>query len=196
MGARNRGHSLSLLFVILCLAAAAPIAEAQQSGRRQAVGRADRSGAYDDGYRDGLQRGAQDARARRLFSSSSYTGANTDYRRGFAEGYRVGYDREHAAAPMRRPDDGRAYQQLPPRSAGRGYREPAFATGFDSGYDKGREDGRDGDRYDPVRHRDYRDADRGYRDGYGSRDAYRNNFRAGFRQGYEEGYRAGARNRR
>ena len=78
---------------------------------------------------------------------------------------------------------------------GRPYEEPAFAAGYDAGYERGVSDGREGVRYDPVRHRDYRDAERGYTTAYGSRDAYQNNFRAGFRQGYEEGYRAGTRSR-
>ena len=99
-------------------------------------------------------------------------------------------DRQRVNEPLRaRPEA----QQ--PRSIPRGYREPAFAAGFDSGYERGIEDGRDAAGYDPVRHRDYRDAERGYRDGYGSRDSYRTNFRAGFRQGYEDGYRAGTRRR-
>lgn len=75
------------------------------------------------------------------------------------------------------------------------YQDPASASGYDAGYDLGMVDGRGGQRYDPVRHRDYRDADRGYKKSYGSQDGYKNNFRAGFRQGYEEGYREGARSR-
>jgi hypothetical protein len=71
----------------------------------------------------------------------------------------------------------------------RGYQEPAFERGYTDGYAKGIADGRDRDGYDPVRHKDYRQADQGYFASYGSRDAYRNNYRAGFRQGYEEGYR-------
>jgi hypothetical protein len=74
--------------------------------------------------------------------------------------------------------------------------ESAFAAGYQDGLDKGASDGREGERYDPVRHREYREAERGYSEAYGSRDAYRDNYRAGFRQGYEEGYRAGARKRR
>jgi hypothetical protein len=75
-----------------------------------------------------------------------------------------------------------------PRGA-RGYQEPAFARGYGDGYSTGQADGRDRDRYDPVRHKDYRQADQGYSNAYGSKDAYRNNYRAGFRQGYEDGYR-------
>jgi hypothetical protein len=72
----------------------------------------------------------------------------------------------------------------------RGYQEPAYARGYNDGYARGAEDGRGRERYDPVRHKDYRDADEGYVRSYGSRDAYRNNYRTGFRQGYEDGYRA------
>jgi len=77
----------------------------------------------------------------------------------------------------------------------RTYQDPASAKGYDLGRDLGLIDGREGQRYDPVRHRDYRDADRGYATAYGSRDGYKTNFRSGFRLGYEDGYREGTRAR-
>ena len=80
-------------------------------------------------------------------------------------------------------------------SSSRAYQDPASAKGYDLGHDFGLIDGRPGQRYDPVRHRDYRDADRGYVSSYGSRDGYKTNFRSGFRQGYEDGYRQGTRAR-
>jgi hypothetical protein len=76
------------------------------------------------------------------------------------------------------------------------YQDAAGLKGYESGWDRGLLDGRDGERYDPVRHRDYRDADRGYASSYGSRDGYKTKFRAGFRQGYEDGYREGTRTRK
>jgi hypothetical protein len=76
------------------------------------------------------------------------------------------------------------------------YQESAFASGYEAGYDKGLADGRRGERYDPVRHGEYRDGDRGYAESHGSRDAYKDNYRAGFRQGYEAGYREGTRTRK
>ena len=78
-------------------------------------------------------------------------------------------------------------------SASRVSQDPATAKGYDAGYNRGLTDGREGQRYDPVRHRDYREAERGYESAYGSRDGYRTNFRSGFRQGYEDGYREGTR---
>lgn len=187
-----------LLAALTCAALVVPSHAAGQAGRGR--GQATRNqnadvNTYDHGYRDGLQRGELDARSRRPFDTPSFSGSRNDYRVGFADGYRTGYDRQHVRAPYQSRNDGRIQQQQQ-RVVPRGYQEPAFATGFDSGYEKGIEDGRDGDRYDPVRHKDYRDAERGYRGAYGSRDAYRTNFRTGFRQGYEDGYRVGTRNRR
>ena len=98
----------------------------------------------------------------------------------------------NAAAINRQPDN-------PARGRGnlsRIYQDAASLKGYESGWDLGLLDGRDGERYDPVRHRDYRDADRGYASSYGSRDGYKTKFRAGFRQGYEDGYREGTRTRK
>lgn len=78
----------------------------------------------------------------------------------------------------------------------RGYTEPAFARGYSDGFRIGADDGHDRDRYDPVRHREYRSGDKGYYREYGPKDAYKNNYRAGFRQGYEDGYRDRANHRR
>jgi hypothetical protein len=175
---------------LLCLLTAAPLADAGQRprGRDAEVWRqTPDNNDYDRGYRDGVRRGEDEAQRGRPFGSRALI-QRTAYNVGFAEGYRDGYNR----LVLRERRDVRVAQQ----QRGRGYREPAFAAGFDNGYEKGLTDGRDGERYDPVRHREYRDAERGYRDAYGSRDAYRTNFRAGFRQGYEEGYRTGTRNRR
>jgi flagellar biosynthesis/type III secretory pathway protein FliH len=193
MGVRTWGQLVAVTF---CIAATVPMVQAQSGRGRgpEAWRQSNREPLFDQGYVDGVRKGEADARGRRPFNTGNQGGPNNDYRRGFVDGYREGYTRTRAQVNRGAPDW--RYQQQQQRSAVRGYREPAFATGFDSGYDKGVEDSRDGDRYDPVRHSDYRNADRGYRDTYGTKDAYRNNFRAGFRQGYEEGYRAGARNRR
>jgi len=67
--------------------------------------------------------------------------------------------------------------------------EPAFARGYSDGFKHAQEDRQQRRRYDPVGHRDYREADQGYTRGYGTLEAYRNNYRAGFRAGYDAGYR-------
>ena len=100
-------------------------------------------------------------------------------------------EQTQAASRDSRENPGRGRANAP-----RIYQDSAGATGYDNGYDLGLLDGRDGQRYDPVRHKDYRDGQRGYAPSYGSREGYRTNFRSGFRQGYEDGYREGARTRR
>ena len=89
--------------------------------------------------------------------------------------------------------DAAAMMQFPVAQGPRRHQETAYARGYEDGYRKGVADGRGGDRYDPAESREYREADGGYTESYGSRDAYRTNYRAGFRQGYENGYRAGTR---
>lgn len=158
--------------------------------------------AFDIGYREGTARGQQDRRGARAFNYDTdrvYRSADigydqrlgtrdafrSEFRRGFAAGYRTGYGR---ATVKGRLNDRAPSHRVPP-----GYQEPAVKRGYAEGYDKGRDDGQDHERYDPVRHSDYREADQGFKSEYGSKDAYRNNYRAGFRQGYEDGYRDGVR---
>jgi hypothetical protein len=164
--------------------------------------------AYERGFREGLRRGEDDGRRGRTFDyarDSVYRSADRGYdrrygtretyragfRQGFSEGYRSGYDRVRVVAV----DRGRDNRGLGRGRAG-GRQEPAYARGFADGYEQGIEDGEDRDRYDPVRHGDYREADQGYFDEYGSKDAYRNNYRVGFREGYDGGYRDGTLRRR
>ena len=90
----------------------------------------------------------------------------------------------HGLAPAR----GAARLAALPLS-GRAYEEPAFARGYADGFRHAQEDRRERRGYDPVAHRDYRDADQGFSPSYGTLDAYRNNYRAGFRAGYDAGYR-------
>ena len=146
--------------------------------------------AYEAGYREGMHQGEQDGRRGRDFDRQHGPAFNRrdEFRRGFADGYRVGYERF-------RTRGARQFGEGIGRRAPGGYQEAAAARGYSDGLDVGLNDGRRGNRYDPVASRDYRDADNGYSRSYGSSDAYRNNYRAGFRQGYEEGYRDGTRRR-
>jgi hypothetical protein len=175
---------------------------------------AQNNAAFERGYREGIERGADDARDGRRFEverDSVYRNADrgynsrygnrdwyrTEFRRGYSSGYRDGYSNVRGNGRYQR--DNRVYQggregvydRRDVRGPGRlrGYQEPAFARGYSDGWEKGVDDGRDRDRYDPVRHGDYKDADNGYERNYGSKDAYKNNYRTGFRQGYEDGYR-------
>ncbi len=163
---------------------------------------------YQRGYQEGLREGERDARQRRAFDlrrhgayrdgDRGYNNGQGDrgryrdeFRRGFETGYRSGFERVNGVTQDRRGNRG-------PFAGSRrgGMSEPAYARGYADGFDKGRDDWEDRDRYDPVRHGDYRDGDKGYSDNYGSRDAYKQFYREGFREGYEDGYRGGNRDRR
>lgn len=98
-------------------------------------------------------------------------------------------ERRRGRVGNRDRDRDRDHERLPRRDAGRS--GIAFDHGANDGYERGLADGRDGNQHDPVRHRHYRSADRGYDGRLGSREQYRNVYRDGFRDGYERGYRDG-----
>ncbi len=70
-----------------------------------------------------------------------------------------------------------------------------YRYGLDDGRGRGEDDARRGRAYNYERHRQFRNADDGYR-GYGNRNAYREDYRRGFVAGYDEGYRRYTRNDR
>jgi hypothetical protein len=74
----------------------------------------------------------------------------------------------------------------------RGATDRAYAIGYDAGRERGEQDARGGRSVNYQRHREYRNADSGYR-GYSDRHSYREVFRQGFADGYNEGYRRYAR---
>ena len=190
-----------LLAAITCAVVAVPAA-------------AQNNAPYERGYREGIQRGTDDARDGRRFEPQrdreyrdgdrgyndrwgSREQYRNEFRRGFSSGYREGYynvrgdGRYQTGGPVYQGRRDDVYGRGPGRT--RGYQEPAYARGYSDGFQQGADDGRDRDRYDPVRHGDYKDGDNGYERSYGSKDAYKNNYRSGYRQGYEEGYRNGNR---
>jgi flagellar biosynthesis/type III secretory pathway protein FliH len=187
--------STRLMRGLLCVAVLSLMVAATASAQPR-VGRDDGwqvsrgEAAYEAGYREGIRRGEQDGRRGREFEPQGERPFNRrdEFRRGYADGYRAGYERVRSRAV-------RQFGVGVGRRAPGGYQEAAAARGYSDGFEDGLNDGRNGNRYDPVDSRDYRDGDNGYARSYGSRDAYRNNYRAGFRQGYEEGYRDGARRR-
>jgi hypothetical protein len=211
-------RALTLLTLVAAVIAMPSAASAQvRPGDRVAAAERD---AYRRGYQDGVRRGEQDGRQGRPFdldrNSAGQYGADRDgayrsagrdnsrsnapfgdrpavrddFRRGYADGYRAGYDRTR----YRRGDTRRGRQN--PANRRGGYGDPAQARGYSDGYEKGFDDGEDRDRFDPLREGDYRDADNGYQREYGSRELYRTNYRAGFARGYEDGYRDGTARRR
>jgi hypothetical protein len=69
----------------------------------------------------------------------------------------------------------------------------AYQNGFTDGYEAGMNDGHSNRRFDPVNESRYRSGDRGYKNTYGTRDAYRFTYRDAFREGYEYGYQESVR---
>jgi hypothetical protein len=175
---------------------------------------------FDNGYREGLRHGEQDARQNRPFDfddRNDYRRADRGYdrrtgdvdsyrrefRRGYETGYREGYSRFGYGRSRNRNPSGGYYPNGGYGYPGSGYpggygryAGPAYQYGFSEGYEKGLEDLRDRDPYEPARHKWYREGDRHYNSRYGSRDAYRNEYRVGFREGYDRAFReAGGRYR-
>jgi len=164
-------------------------------------GQADARGRDRYGYeRNGRYRNGDDG-------YNSRNGNRNDYRQAFRQGFAAGYEQGYngyggygngRAVPRRDPGYGSRYpsdRNYP--NAGRGgyggygggYYGEASERGLREGAQKGREDAKDGDRYDPRRHKWYRDGDRGYNSRDGSRDRYKAAYRDAFERGYAQGYR-------
>ena len=157
--------------------------------------------AYDRGFREGVIEGEKDGRSRdpyRYQDEGDFRRADVGYdrsygdrdryrqlfRQGFAEGYSEGYRRYSGRYGNGRYDD-RGYGY--PSGRNDRYLSP-FDIGVRDGIEKGREDARDNDRFDPRRHKWYREGDHDYNDRYGSRDRYKDEYRRGFVSGYEQAF--------
>jgi hypothetical protein len=173
--------------------------------------------AYDNGFREGVEEGQNDARRNRDFSPQRHDeyrnadgGYNRDYgdreyyRRSFRQGFEAGYRESYSRnARYGRDDRSGGYSRdgrevippvviapnYPPANRGYGsYGAIAQQNGYRDGLDAGRNDARDRQRFDPVRAKRYREGDHDYNDRYGSRDEYKREYRSAFEQGYREGY--------
>lgn len=158
--------------------------------------------AYDNGFREGVEEGRNDARRHRDFSYQRHDeyrdsdqgyhrrdGDRDLYRRSYRQGFQAGY----SDAYNRNAGYGRntypTYRTYPTYPASRGgYASPAAQVGYRDGLEAGRKDARDRDQFDPVRSRRYREGDHDYDNRYGPRDAYKREYRAAFEQGYRQGY--------
>jgi len=163
--------------------------------------------AYDNGFREGLEEGRNDARRNRDFSfrrHDEYRDADEGYHRGdgdrefYRRSYRQGFEAGYSQAynrDARYSRDERVIIQppivvapaYPPVTRG-GYQSVAARNGYRDGIDAGRDDARHGERFDPVRAKRYREGDHDYDNRYGPRDDYKREYRAAFEQGYREGY--------
>ena len=68
--------------------------------------------------------------------------------------------------------------------------DPAYAAGYRAAYPLGEHDHQDGAVANAHKFRLYQQGSAGYRDEYGSREAYRSAYRSGFQDGYHDGYAA------
>ena len=160
--------------------------------------------AYDRGFQEGIKEGEKDGRSRDAFryqderdyqrADVGYNGRygslnryQTVFREGFVDGYTQGYRRYAPAYSNRgRIGDDRRYGT--PYGRDERYLSP-YEIGARDGFEKGREDIRN-NRYDPRRHKWYREGDHDYNDRYGSRERFKDEYRRGFLTGYERGYRS------
>ena len=194
-------YALTGLFVAGLLTTVPVQSNAQEPSYRYQV--ANRR-AYDNGYRNGLTRGEEDAQTGRTFSfarNPDYRDADLGYRpgaidlreyqRAFRQGFEAGYsdaydraERDHAVGP-------RLAEPIPPTAPSAEDLTPAEQIGFRDGYDAGVKNAHDREPYDPLRADRYRDADHHYNSRYGSREAFKHDYRLGFEHGYDQGYRVG-----
>lgn len=159
--------------------------------------------ATNTGYRDGLEKGRNDARQGKSFNLERHDahrdadhgyrdrfGNKQEYRQLYREAFRRGYEEGYRGQRGRWPERESVRDDVlheRPRTA---YVEVAQNTGYRDGLGKGRDDAREGNSFNVERHDAYRDADHGYRDSFGNKTGYREQYREAFRRGYQEGYRA------
>ena len=208
------------LLIVAGVAVAAPACAAQTYGygypnRGGVYGRDIERRAYDNGYREGLDQGRNDARRNRNFSPERHgefrdaddgyhrgDGDREFYRRAFRQGFQTGYRESYDRIARSNGGYGGygngggvysapVYQDprvVTPRG---GYGNYAAQAGYRDGFDAGRSDARDRNRFDPVRSKRYREGDHDYNGRYGDRDSYKRDYRTAFEQGYREGYGQG-----
>jgi len=164
--------------------------------------------AYDNGYREGLEHGRDDARRGRDFAytrhdeyrdaDDGYHRGDGDkdayrqaYRQGFQAGYTEAFRQVAAVGPSQR---GGVFSRQPYPYPNQGgvrpgiYQSPAAQIGYRDGLEVGRDDARNRESYDPVRSKRYRSADHDYDRAYGSKDQYKDEYRQAFERGYADGY--------
>ena len=202
-----------LSLVALFALSGAAYGQYRYSNPRESAYRAGYDQGYRDGLSRGVQdyRSGRIDNRDRDYGNRGYSagrgypgtvGGNEEYRRGYRAGYQAGYNDGiyGGSNGLRRyPGGGQnSYPGQPPNARMPGGAYPGYyRNGYDFAYDRGMERGyqdglKKGDEdfrksrsYDLNRHKDYRNADKGYKSSYGARRDYQ----AGYRNGFEEGYR-------
>lgn len=188
-------------FVLLMLGGAAGLAQDRDYYTARQHG-------AEHGYRDGYHHALEDRAAGAGYSFKSedfdrgdrgyerYMGDREDFVRAYRDAYQKGYDdgfygrtqRLSELYPYPPVERGEVYAPYGPPPRTWGYTDVAFDMGYRIGLHQGQRDAGDNKSFDPNRHDDYRDADKGYHNDYGSKAAYRNHFRQGYMRGYQDGF--------
>ena len=156
---------------------------------------------YNNGFRDGEQRGRHEGREHDPFDYrqpdwrratrgyEGWMGPVVLYQRGYQEGYRNGF-RSGFEAESRpnvdRDNDYDGYQENGWRE--RDYvdgRDTATRWGYQDGMDAGRGDIANGKPYNPRPRGRYDDCDRGYQREFGSKNSYKVEYAEAYRRGYD-----------
>ena len=177
-------RSLAVLSMTFVLAASPLYAQGRGHGSSQGIppGQLPPAGlcrVWYDGVPPGRQPQATNCNeAERIASRDN--NARVIYGDNYSRSDRYGNDRYGSNSTY-----GNAY----PNNRGYGVNNVAYDNGYRDGLAKGTEDARDRDSFDPVRHKEYRNADRGYNSRYGTKDQYKLTYRDGFDAGYSQSYR-------
>ena len=175
------------------------------------------NGAFNTGYRDGIDGAQQDIRENKRFDVNSHGwyrdadhgyysgyGNKNSYRQQYRQGYETGYREVFDSfgysnggyGNVGYPNGGYGgypnggYGGYPNGGYGRGgTSDIAYATGYSDGIVGARKDMLERKSPDPTRHDWYQDANRGY-DGraYGNRNDYKQRYRQAYIAGYNDAY--------
>jgi hypothetical protein len=196
----SQSRRLPALILTVAVGVAAPACAISSYQSRGVYSQPFERRAYDNGRREGIARGRDDARSGREFSytrSNEYRDADNGYRRqdgnkdeyrrtfrqGFQAGYSEGFNEFARSYPRTAP--------YPRGARARIYTSPAADNGYRDGLEAGRKDARNRERFGPERSSRYRSADHNYNRRYGSKDDYKREYRVAFQRGYEDGFTGG-----
>jgi hypothetical protein len=150
-------------------------------------------------YRDGFNRGQEDARHNRRFDPDDSRWRERDdrqaYRSGYERGFRQNSGYNNGGWGRDRDGDGdRDDRGVYGRGNGGygGYGDNAARQyGYQDGINDGARDRRSGHSNRPTQDSNYKHADRGYSSSYGNKDYYKQAYRQAYERGYQEGYNSG-----
>ena len=134
----------------------------------------------DKAYKDGYKHGQDDAKDHKSAYPRSTRWKHDDERKAYEQGYREGYDSVAAAyAPDSLPQAGDVVTGA----------NSAHDIGYQDGLLDARNDRDSGHSFRPTDTDNYRHADRGYQDSYGSKEVWKSAYRQGYADGYREGFK-------